>query len=227
MTWTDFKPQTLASLQKRLSRRPYADHSEAFINGSRVALSAWTWATYNLPPLQDSITAAEGLAEAADTLLKCIKRVRRSMVLEAGIDAEIVFMRHAQNLEAMQDALASTEGFSGWTDVMHKRIKKAHADLVWGNGARRLSHITKEIEALAGAAHRVAGSYGDVKSEIHPMLREKAMVHLLAQVWRRVMKKKPSITPGSTFEAICVEIGKNEFGLAVGPASMKAAKTPE
>lgn len=186
MTWIDFKPQTLASLHKRLSRRPYAEHAEAFISGARAALSAWTRHTYNLPALQDRITAAEGLAEAADAMLKRVKAVRRSKVLEASIDAELVF----------------------------------------GEGSRKLSQIVKEIEAVAGAAHRMAGNWGDVKSEIHPMLREKAMVNLLAQVWRQAMRSEPSTTRGSTFEAICVEIGSNEFDLDVGPASMKAAKKP-
>lgn len=58
------------------------------------------------------------------------------------------------------------------------------------------------------------------------MLREKALVNLLAQVWRKSMLSEPSTTRGSTFEAICVEIGKTEFDLDIGPASMKAAKTP-
>jgi hypothetical protein len=186
MTWTDFKPQTLASLHKRLSRRPYADHAEAFISGARAALSAWTRHTHNLPAMQDRIAAAEGLAEAADAMLKRIKTVRRSRVLEAIIDAELVF----------------------------------------GEGARRLSQIAREIEALAGAAHRMAGNFRITRSEIHPMLREKAMVSVLAQVWRQTMRNEPSATRGSTFEAICVEVGKNEFDLEVGPASMKAAKKP-
>lgn len=186
MTWTDFKPQTLASLHNRLSRRPYAEHAEAFISSARAALSAWKRHTHNLPDLQDRITAADGLAQAADAILKRIKTVRRSKVLEASIDAELVF----------------------------------------GDGSRRLSQIATEIEALARAAQRMAGNYGDVKGEIHPMLREKAMVNVLAQVWRQAMRSEPSTTRGSTFQAICVEIGKNEFDLDVGPASMKAAKTP-
>lgn len=226
MTWTDFKQPTLAGLHKRLSRRPYADHAEAFIRGARAALSAWTRHTYNLPALQDRIATAEGLAEAADALLKRIKYVQRSRSLEADIDAEIVSVRHMHNLPAMQERIAATEGFAEDTHVMHKRIKKGHAGLVFGTGARRLSEIAKDVEVLAGAAHAMAGNIGRVKSEVHPKLREKAMVGILATVWRQTMQTEPSVTRGSTFAAICDLIGANEFDMKIGPESLRAAKTP-